>query len=235
MSETSSLPYVPPSSLTPAQRAAQTRAANKAAGTTGAKAGTAKAIDTSRPVGMDLQLWISHGANRLELTFVPAGPDGLPMSGLATAESSLIFLRWTAYPDFSVIGELGGFEICTLSLYNPGTHTLEAALPLMRRTDNFLALARDESEDSSFAFAASALASHFRVNSVHVRMPDGATFEGKRGAAYVTAHRLSEALMAAQPRPAPEPATPPEPEPKPEAKGDPTTSRPKREPIPKAA
>ena len=67
----------------------------------------------------------------------------------------------------------------------------------MRRLDKMVRLAREESEDKSFAQAVATLAGHFRVSAVKVQGADGKNpREAKRGAAYVTALRAGEAFLA---------------------------------------
>lgn len=196
--------------LSPAQRAAQTRAANRANGATGqTKAATAGTASTGsdRAGGLSLELWVSMTPERIILSFRPVTITGAAMrSGLGSGEGALPDLAWSAYPHHVESGELGGFHLVTLSALRAGTVQIEQALPLMRRCDRLLTMAREESEDLSFGFVASTLAAHFRVSCVKVKALDGTVTEHRRGAAYVTAHRAGEALLASVPAPDLEPA-----------------------------
>jgi hypothetical protein len=191
--------------LTAGQKAALTRAANKANGTVGQT--SAKSPETPRADGLVVQMWITVHEHCIQLSFDTVNADGKSTggSGLAPSEAALSYLQWRAWPDHSSAGELGGFELCSLKLSYVGVALLEMALPLMRRCDKMIELARDQSDDLTFAFVASTLAAHFRAASVHVRMVDGSTFAGKRGAAYVTALRLSDAFLANRNKPASKP------------------------------
>ena len=157
----------------------------------------------ARATGLVLELLIhTEGArDRISLSFRAFGPDGsLFRRGLSEADRALPDLRWSAVLS-SDGSELAAFESCTLSAYRIGLAEIERAVPLMRRVDRMLALARDESEDTSLAFVASTLAAHFRVDRIRCLASDGSETEHKRGAAYVCAHRASEALLAAQEKP----------------------------------
>ncbi len=78
---------------------------------------------------------------------------------------------------------------------------LEAAIPVMRRADRFIEMAREESDDLTFAFVASSLAAHFHVSKVVVQNRDGSETQFKRGAAYVAALRTADSWQATQPKP----------------------------------
>lgn len=209
--------------LTAGQKAAATRAANKANGTPG-QAGTTSSSksETPRADGLIVQMWIHVHPNSMEISFRGVDADGKARGGFASSEAFLQYLCWRAYPDYSTEGELGGFEQCVLRMSSAGASVLENVLPLMRRSDKMIELARDQSDDLTFAFVASTLALHFRVGSIHVKMVDGSEFSGKRGAAYVTVLRLSDAFTASHAKPKPETLKPPVPakaeKPKPEPK-----------------
>ena len=191
-----------PTTLTPAQRAAITRRQNQGLTTTPSGLPIqGKAARAPRAAGLVLELWITPGPTTLlDLSFRATDPDGKPMSaGLADSELGLDRLLWTAQAHDS--GELVGFDTCTLAT-GPvwGLGALETVLPLMRRIDKLIALAREESEDTSLGFVAATLAAHFQVTRIKVQGRDGKVSEHKRGAAYVTAHKAGEALLAAQPK-----------------------------------
>lgn len=175
--------------LTPAQRAAQTRAANKGL-TNPAKAQPS----AQRGAGVELELVISEtgsdgGALTVRFRFrvgeEPAKPDQI-----APGELALTDLRVIAWAEK---GELVGHHTTRLS----GTfqaEELSRAVPVMARIDRFLALARAESEDDSFAQTVAALAGHLRAS----RIVHGDKI-AKRGAAYVTALRIGEEFLAKHP------------------------------------
>ena len=181
--------------LTPGQRAAATRAANRAGGISPAKNGAAV---SERAAGLALELWITeHDGDKahLSIVFRAFDPDGRPMpEGLGKGERALPFLRWEAWPE---AGALVGFEASRFFAVRADADEVEAAAPLMRRLDKMVRLAREELEDEFFAQAVATLAGHFRVSAVKVQGADGKNpREAKRGAAYVTALRAGEAFLA---------------------------------------
>ena len=200
--------YLAPVTLTGAKLAAHNRALNKANGTTGqarpASSGNpANRVSTGeRAAGLELELWVTTSAGEISLSFKPVRPDGTTWRmGLAPNERALTNIRWHAYPGDN--GELFGFETCSVSNYRAGAGEIERQFPLMARTDRLIEMAREASEDLSLGFVASTLAAHFRVTRVKSKAPDGTEAEHKRGAAYVTAHRAGEALLASLPKPEP--------------------------------
>ena len=200
--------YLAPVTLTGAKLAAHNRALNKANGTTGqarpASSGNpANRVSTGeRAAGLELELWVTSSETEISLSFKPVRPDGtIWRMGLAPNERALTNIRWHAYPGDN--GELFGFETCGVSNYRAGAGEIERQFPLMARTDRLIEMAREASEDLSLGFVASTLAAHFRVTRVKSKAPDGTEMEHKRGAAYVTAHRAGEALLASLPKPEP--------------------------------
>lgn len=175
--------------LTPGQRAAATRAANRAGG------GSVSNASSERPAGLILDLVISIGSDQIEISFRATGPDGASMNGSLGPDNALPFLRWSGYRSE---GELITFRSCGMahSGNTTGASMMELVLPLMKRVDRFINLAIDQSEDDSFAFIAASLATHFRASRIIVRNPDFSETEHKRGAVYVTAHKAVQTFLA---------------------------------------
>lgn len=189
---------VAPPVLTAGQKAAATRRANALAGIPpnsgkGATAPAPAAL-SARAEGLDLvlELWERNAGLGLGFRFertdgataeVPAGELVLPSVGLS------------AWVDGDEVRR-SGIEIMQGRV---SLATLEASLPTLRAIDRFLTVAQAESEDPSFAFAASALSVHFRVARIEVHHLDRTVTSTKRGQAYLAAHRLSEALLARNP------------------------------------
>ena len=98
--------------LTPGQRAAATRAANRAGGMSPAKNGAAV---SERAAGLALELWITeHDGDKahLSIVFRAFDPDGRPMpEGLGKGERALPFLRWEAWPEARAPGRVRGLAL----------------------------------------------------------------------------------------------------------------------------
>lgn len=192
--------------LTSGQKAALTRAANKANGTSGPATG---ATISPRAAGLSLELWITEQKDSKSalVFFKPVSPDGQWYgSGLADNEMGLPELRWIGSTDGET-GEVG----TSREAYHYGTllnaRDLQQCLPLMTRTDKLLSAAYESSEDPSFAFVCQTLANHFRASTLKVQSHDGKVSEYKRGATYITVLRLSDAMVGrvrdSKPKPSP--------------------------------
>lgn len=156
-----------------------------------------KSHDASeRGAGVCPELWIEEAGTRLSVA-IRFALDGAraPDEQLSETDRALRDLRLFAWNDLNMTPALFGYDVLRLDGYNATVETLERVLPAMRRVDRFLAAVRKESEDDSFAKAVESLAAHMRVTRVvHVR--DGVETETKRGAAYITAHKIAESFLA---------------------------------------
>ena len=180
-----------PAGLSPAQRAAHTRA-QRAAGIQPAKPDQArKPASTGRDDGLALVMTVDPAGDGLAVGFgfrSEAGP--VQPSAFPETERALQFVRITCPRDSA--GELVPADGLSFS----GTATaneLAAILPVLRRADASLLHAYEESEDPSFPQMVLTLAGIMRVDGIELRQPDGSVTMAKRGAAYIAAFKASEA------------------------------------------
>ena len=66
----------------------------------------------------------------------------------------------------------------------------------MVKLDKFVSLAHEESEDPSFAQTVNVIAANLRASHIVHVQSDGSEVSFKRGAAYISAHRIAEAFVA---------------------------------------
>jgi len=177
--------------LSPAQRAAQTRAARKAGFASPAPAdNTAQA----RNANVTLDLVIREDYRSLVITF-RFSEDGNVLSRAETPELERALLDLSLRASVG-LRELVGHDTTLFCGAVANATSLKAVLGFMTRIDRFLALAIEESEDSSFAQVVNCLAANLRASRlVHVQ-EDGTEVAFKRGAAYISAHRIAEAFVA---------------------------------------
>jgi hypothetical protein len=92
-------------------------------------------------------------------------------------------------------GELTGYRCAKTVSGELTLSQLEGVIPVVRQIDRALEVSFAESDDDSFACAVGTLAAHFLV--VAIQVQEGAEERiVKRGAGYITAHKLGEALQA---------------------------------------
>ncbi len=179
--------------LSPAQRAAQTRAARKA-GLATPTAANAENTALARNADVLLDLVIREDALALAIGFRFV-KDGNVLSRADTPEleRGLLDLGLFAYLGES---ELFGYRETVFRGAIANAASLRAVLGFMTKLDKFVALAIEESEDPSFALVVNCIAAHLRATRIVHVQEDGSEITFKRGAAYISAHRIAEAFVA---------------------------------------
>ncbi len=178
--------------LSPAQRAAQTRAARKG-GLVSTAVGTENTA-AARNANVTLDLVISETERDLVLTFrfVQDG-NVLTREDTPDLERALLDLSVRArLEDGELVGHAGTLFCGSIA----NAASLKAVLGFMQRIDRFLTLAIEESEDPSFAQTVNCIAAHLRATRIVHVQEDGSEIAFKRGAAYISAHRIAEAFVA---------------------------------------
>ncbi len=178
--------------LSPAQRAAATRAARKA----GFVPNTASTDNTAsaRNANVSLDLVIREDNLDLVLTFRFV-QDGEVLSRVNTPdlERALLDLSVRArLEDGELVGHAGTLFCGPIA----NAASLRAVLGFMQKLDKFVSLAHEESEDPSFAQTVNSIAAHLRATRIVHVQDDGSEITFKRGAAYISAHRIAEAFIA---------------------------------------
>jgi hypothetical protein len=185
----------PTTQLTAGQKAALTRRANQ--GKTGPLAGPVK---VERKPDVILAMVITEKPSVLAVSFVveKAMKEGTRWD-LPEHEQAFPLLTLSTWANLEGT-ELLGYGALRVALADMPIEQLETDLPALRRIDKVCKLNREESEDDSFAQVILTLAHHLRVSEIRVVAQDKKVTISKRGAAYITAHKLTEAFLARQPK-----------------------------------
>jgi hypothetical protein len=188
--------------LTPAQRAAQTRAGRLAGilpakPEKGSKAPAPAPLVPTRPQGVTLVLTVTQVFNSLEIGFrFDRAEDS--MGSLPEHERHLPALKLCAFPssDRTTLLDHTSTEAQTSGASRSRLQTL---ITHMDRLERFIRLAHSSTEDDSFAQTVLALASHLRVDRVEIQLDGTELVSVKRGAAYLATHKAVEAFLASLP------------------------------------
>lgn len=178
--------------MSPAQKAAQTRAARKQG--VDPAASTAENTAMARNPDHLLQLVISETERELVITFRFI-KDGKVLSRDDTQELERPLLD-LCMRSRVVDGELTGHKQVLFCGPTANASSLRGALSFMVKLDKFVSLAHEESEDPSFAQTVNVVAANLRASHVVHVQSDGSEVSFKRGAAYISAHRIAEAFTA---------------------------------------
>ena len=178
--------------MSPAQKAAQTRAARKQ----GLEPQTSTGENTAQARNPDhsLQLVLSETERDLVITFrfVKDG-EVLCRDDTQELERPLLDLCLRSRV---IDGELTGHNQLLFSGPTANASALRGALSFMVKLDKFVSLAHEESEDPSFAQTVNVIAANLRASHIVHVQSDGSEVSFKRGAAYISAHRIAEAFVA---------------------------------------
>jgi hypothetical protein len=137
--------------------------------------------------------------NQVRVTFQYLTATGEIMDShlVSAADSGLLQLSLTVWVHTN--GDLIGFQDLRTHTFQQGLGLtywqIESVLPTLKSAQSVLTATLQESDDFSFAQAILTLANHFRVAVIQI-VESGETRSVKRGAAYITAHKMGEALQA---------------------------------------
>jgi hypothetical protein len=187
----------PPAGMTAGQKAAHTRQA-RAMGIGPAKAEPApKASTPARAEGVELILTIAPEGESVAVRFA-FRLKGAAIEAGSVSQADRPFLSLSA-----VCHRFQGDELVPASGLTfegkASADDLAEALPLMRKATASLLHAYEETEDASFPQMVLTLAGILRADRVEYTPPGGDLVSAKRGAAYITAFKASEAFKPVTP------------------------------------